>query len=123
MPFPTYKTLQPSASVKVVDHAAEPIDGAKVELISSSYPYRLEKFRIIARTNHEGEVHFANIKEWRVEMPLMIHGMEVFFWNWCVSKDGYKTVQTHYTSSDHFETNSIVTLAPGESKACPEALE
>jgi hypothetical protein len=123
VPFPTYKTLQPHASIKVVDPKGEPINGAKVELISSSYPYGHEKFRTIGRTRFGGEISVAKTKQWRMEMPLMIHGAEFYFWNWCVSKDGYETVRTRYTSSDEFKTTSLITLYPGKSRECPDEYE
>jgi hypothetical protein len=123
VPFPTYKTLQPSTTAKVTDRDGEPIDDAKVELIISSYPYGSERFRVIRRTNPVGEAEFTKINEWRIEMPLMLHGVEVFFWNLCVSKSGYATLQTYYTGSDEFQKEPVLVLYPGESTQCSEPLE
>ncbi|HLD67079.1 MAG TPA: hypothetical protein VJA19_13640 [Pseudomonas sp.] len=120
VPIPMYKTLQPNAYMKVVDHAGDPIGGAKVELVSSTYPYGFEKFRVAGRTSHGGEIKFTKMKEWRVEVPLMIHGMEVFFWNWCVSKEGYASIQTHHRDADDFDTDALFTLVPGKSETCSD---
>jgi len=123
VPFPTYKTLLPESSMTVVDPAGVPIDFASVQLISSSYPYGYEKFRVITKTSPSGKARFAKIKQWRIEAPLMMHGAEHFFWNWCISKEGYKTFQTRYTSSTEFDNSPFITLYPGNSKACPEEHE
>lgn len=121
VPFPTYKTLQPSASMTVLDPAGKPVDGANVELINSSYPYGRERFRTTGQTQSDGTIAFAKITEWRVEMPFMIHGMEVFFWNWCVSKEGYQTFQTYSRNSDEFNATTLLTLTPGNSESCTGA--
>ncbi len=123
IPFPTYKTLQPESSITVVDPAGKPIDFASVQLISSSYPYGYEKFRVITKTSPSGNARFTKIKQWRIEAPLMMHGVEEFFWNWCISKEGYKTLQTHYKSSKDFKNVSFITLYPGNSVACLEEHE
>jgi cytochrome c oxidase assembly factor CtaG len=123
IPFPTYKTLQPESSITVVDLAGVPIDFASAQLISSSYPYGYEKFRVITKTSTSGKASFTKIKQWKIEAPLMMHGAEYFFWNWCISKEGYKTFQTRYTSSTEFNNASFITLYPGSSKACSEEHE
>lgn len=118
VPFPTYKTLQPSASMTVLDQAGKPVGGANVELINSSYPYGRERFRTTGQTQPDGTIAFTKVTEWRVEMPFMIHGMEVFFWNWCVSKEGYQTVQTRYANSNEFSPEALLTLSPGNATTC-----
>ena len=115
--FPVYKTLQPSANATVVDELGKPIPEAKVVLIASSYPYGRERFRHQKNTWSNGEAEFPSIREWRIE-SLMIHGVEFFFWNWCVEKDGFITTYTSHRSDNDFDRNPQFVLKPGQSESC-----
>ncbi|MBE0399894.1 carboxypeptidase regulatory-like domain-containing protein [Halomonas sp. FME1] len=117
--YPINKTLQPEAEVLVTDGEGKPIQNAWVYLISSSYPYGFEQSRMMDKTSYRGEASFPKIKEWRAE-SLMIHGSEVFFWNWCVVKVGFETHTTMWNSGNDFQTQYEVILNPGESTPCPE---
>lgn len=115
---PVYKTLQPSAEVQVRDEQGQALNDAQVTLISSAYPYGREQFRTEATTRGDGTATFYKVKDFRVEV-MMLHGSQEFFWNWCVTKAGYQTYRTEYRNSDAFEPQLQVTLASGESTACP----
>ncbi|MCS2611150.1 hypothetical protein [Halomonas dongshanensis] len=117
--YPINKTLQPEAEILVTDVEEKPIQDAWVTLISSSYPYDLKQMRRGGKTSDRGEASFPNIKEWRTE-SLMIHGSNVFFWNWCVVKAGFETHSTMWSSGDDFQPQYDVILTPGESTPCPE---
>jgi len=117
VPYPIYKTLQPEAFVEVKDAKGNPLENAEVILIASAYPYGFEKTREIIKTDEEGMVNFNSVKEWRTEV-IMIHGAETYFWNWCVSKDGYETFKTNNTSGDQFKGNIIIMLKQGDSSEC-----
>lgn len=119
IPYPIYKTLQPASHVEVRGDENRPLAGAVVTLISNAYPYGDEKARYSIETSHEGLAVFPSVKEWRTE-AIMLHGEEVFFWNWCVRKDGYKTFHTTHRYADVFEREIIVRLMPGASAPCPE---
>jgi hypothetical protein len=84
---------------------------AEVALIASSYPYGFEKSRVLKKTDTNGVVRFTAVHEWRVEST-MIHGAEVFFWNWYVQKDGYVPYCTSYRSAQGFEYHPVVRLVP-----------
>jgi hypothetical protein len=118
IPYPIYKTLQPSATVRIQDRTAAPIPDAEVTLISNAYPYGREKGRETVLTSPNGQAHFEAIREWRIE-TLMIHGAEVFFWNWCVRKHGYKTYQTSHNTANNFQAELEIRLEPGFSTPCP----
>jgi len=121
IPYPVHKTLQLSSEVKVIDSNKTPIEGAKVILISSSYPYGFEKTREIKNTDMKGKAVFKSKKEWRVE-AIMLHGAEFFFWNWCVHKQGFETILTSNLSSNEFENKPTFMLKRGKSTACPKKL-
>lgn len=119
VPYPVYKMLQPSASVTVHDKTNRPLPEVEVMLISNAYPYGFEKSRESKETSNDGTASFASLWEWRTE-SLMIHGAEVYFWNWCVRKDGYSTFLTAHRSSQDFQSSFIVHLEPGVSSPCPK---
>lgn len=117
--YPINKILQPKAEILVIEEEGKPVGDAWVYLISNSYPYGSEKRRMRDKTNSNGEAHFPKIKEWRTE-ALMIHGSEVFFWNWCVIKEGYKTHVTNWSSGKDFSKKYKIKLNSGVSYPCPE---
>lgn len=118
IPYPVYKTLQPSTRVTVVDQDNVPLAQAEVTLISSAYPYGGEKTRVARVTDDKGSAAFDSVREMRVE-TLMIHGAEEYYWNWCVRKEGYATYFTRHGGSDDFESAPRVKLVPGPSQPCP----
>ena len=120
VPYPIYKTLQPSAQVTVLNQAGQPLSGAEATLISNAYPYGWEKGRLTQATRTDGKAVFDSAREWRAEV-LMIHGAEVFFWNWCIRKDGYVTHATASGSSGEFQDDLVVRLEPGASTPCPKS--
>lgn len=117
--YPVHKTLQPKARVTVSSTSGARIAGATVTLISHAYPYSREKSRMSVVTQNDGVARFPRIKEWRTE-SLMIHGAEVFYWNWCVQRDGYETVATQLRGGDDLDRSAAFTLSPGVSTPCPE---
>ncbi|WP_106374289.1 hypothetical protein [Vreelandella songnenensis] len=119
--YPINKTLQPEAEILVTDAEGKPLQGAWVTLISSSYPYGFEQMRTGDQTNDRGEASFQSIKEWRTE-SLMLHGSNVFFWNWCVVKPAFETHTTMWSSDQDFQPQYNVILTPGESTPCPEEM-
>ena len=119
VPYPIYKTLQPSASATVLDKANRPLPEAEVTLISYAYPYGFERRRESKKTSSDGTASFASLRDWRVE-SLTIHGAEVYFWNWCVRKEGYTTFLTKDRSSEEFQSSLIVHLESGVSSPCPK---
>ena len=118
VPYPIYKTLQPSARVTVFDAASQPIGRARVTLISNSYPYGREKSRESKETDGNGVVSFEARSEWRTEV-FFIHGAEVFFWNWCIEQPGFVTHSTANSSPNVFVPELAIRLEAGESKPCP----
>lgn len=120
VPYPIYKTLQPSAQVTVLNQAGLPLSNAEATLISNAYPYGWEKSRLTKETRADGTAAFDSAREWRAEV-LMIHGAEVFFWNWCIRKEGYVTHVTANGSSRAFQDDLVVRLEPGASTPCPKS--
>ena len=109
VPYPIYKTLQPQLEIIVVDDQKESVYGAKVALISSSSPYGDEKSREVRLTDHKGVAEFQKRSEWRIE-SLMIHGVEIFYWNWCVEKEGFVTYETRGLNSGIPGSNILIEL-------------
>ena len=120
--YPIYKTLQEKARVRVVDERGEALAGAEVHLITSSYPYGGERDRETKTTDAEGVATFVKKTEWRIE-HLMLHGAEIFFWNWCVRHEGRRTVATTYQSADDFKTELEIMLQYGRPSDCGDPNE
>ena len=119
VPYPIYKTLQPAATARVVDSEEKPVSGATVVLISSAHPYGREQFRMVSITR-DGVAQFHKVKDWRIE-SMMLHGAQFYFWNWCVSKEGFNTILTANTSRGGFEKQPRFQLVVGGSTPCPAA--
>lgn len=119
VPYPVYKTLQPEAKATIQDSQGEPIAGAAVTLIASAYPYGWEKSRETKLSTQEGVAKFSSRREWRVEM-LALHGREVYFWDWCVEKEGFETFSTVYSRAADFRAEPIIQLEAGQSTPCPD---
>ena len=118
VPYPVYKTLQPEASITVLDAANQPVAGVEVTLVSKAYPYGREKGRVTKTTEANGVASFEAMREWRTEV-LMIHGSEEFFWNWCIRKTGFATHVTSNRSASEFQRAVQVRLKPGVDSPCP----
>lgn len=117
VPYPVYKTMQPDARITVLDESAQPVADARVVLISSAYPYGREQFRNETRSGADGTAAFEPIREWRAE-SMMLHGSQVYFWNWCVEKAGYETYETLNREPSGFDEREQVRLRAGESRPC-----
>ncbi|MGE8685646.1 MAG: carboxypeptidase regulatory-like domain-containing protein [Achromobacter sp.] len=117
MPYPVYKTMQPDARITVLGPDSQPVADTRVVLISSSYPYGRERFRHETRSGSDGVATFQAIREWRVE-SMMLHGSQVYFWNWCVEKEGYETYETRNREAADFDDKARIQLRAGESRSC-----
>ena len=89
--YPVYKTLQPQIEIVVLDSEKRPVQGAEVNLISKSRPHDVERSREIHITDSEGVAKFQQRNDWRIESPIMIHGQQFYYWDWCIEKDGFIT--------------------------------
>lgn len=118
--YPIHKTLQPAATVRVVDEDGGPISGATTVLITNAYPSGFEKVRVQRQTDMRGHVEFMARHEWRMEV-LFLHGREVFFWHICAYKQGYKTFTSTNLSVDDFTSARTIRLSQGKSLSCSEA--
>ncbi len=117
VPYPVYKTMQPDAHATVLDENSHPLADARVVLISSTFPYGREQFRNETRSAADGGATFEALREWRAE-SMVIHGSQVYFWNWCVEKAGYETYMTLDRDAAYFKDKPQITLRPGESHSC-----
>lgn len=121
IPYPIYKTLQPEAVLTVLDESGSPVMGAEVQLVANAYPYGWERGRETKMTGTDGVARFESRRQWRME-ALVPHGIQVFFWNWCVRREGYASFLTAHGSASEFEDVLTVKLVPGVSTPCPEAI-
>ncbi len=117
VPYPVYKTLQPAATLTVQDERGQPLSGVQVTLIANAYPYGFEKSRETKLSDANGRVQFSSHQEWRTE-TLMIHGAEVYFWNWCAEKAGYETFETHNSADGKMPEVETVVMKMGFGKTC-----
>lgn len=118
LPYPVYKKLQPEIRFTVMDEAEKPIAGARVHLITKSYPYGFEDSREIRITQSAGTATFSDRREWTTE-ALVIHGRKQYFWNWCVEKDGYATYHSTFKSGGDKEDHIKISLKTGGRTECP----
>lgn len=88
--YPIYKTQKPELEVTVVDEHNQPIEKAKVILMTEVHPAKIDAQFDKKLTNSLGKINFAKQAEWKVEF-LMIHGVQHYNWNICVAKAGYAT--------------------------------
>jgi hypothetical protein len=112
VPYPVYKTLQPSAKVTVRGQDGQPVPNAEATLIANAHPSRFEKRRETRMTLADGSATFDAVRELRIEVTAL-HGWEEFYWRWCIRKDGYAT----YLGP--FQADLMVRLEAGPSLPCP----
>jgi hypothetical protein len=120
VPYPVYKTTQPASQMAVLDERNEPVEGAKVVLITSFNPHGRET-REIKITDRDGVAAFETRNEWQSE-SMMMHGVTYYFWNWCVQKPGFKTYLTGGRSGNKFDEHATIQLSRGASSECPGPL-
>lgn len=115
--FPIHKTIQPETRITIKDLDGNPISGAEVHLYSVANPHSRLANHVISYTSEGGLVRFGEIDEWRVE-SLIIHGMDVFHWDICVSKEGYKTEVLEWQVNWEVGGKVSIVLQEGESSPC-----
>lgn len=120
--FPVYKLQQPDAKMTVLDGLGKPVHGAKVTLIASSVPHGRERGRSEVTTDSNGMAEFQSIRAWRIE-SLMIHGIEYYYWNWCVEKEGFKTEVTRDRRAEKFNDSPTVILSGGGGQDCSSEIQ
>lgn len=107
--YPIYKTQKPEVEVTVVDEQDQPIEKAKVVLMTEVHPAKRDAKFDEKYSNQKGEVSFTKQAEWKVEF-LMIHGVQYYDWNICVAKSGYLTQELIKVDS---ETKVKIALKKG----------
>ncbi len=118
VPYPVYKTLQPSAKVTVRGQGNAPLANAEATLIAKAHPTPFEQRRETKMTQPDGTARFDAVRELRIEV-MALHGWEEFYWNWCIRKEGYLTYLTQHGGADDFQKDLMVQLMPGQSLPCP----
>ena len=116
IPYPIYKTLQPEASVLVVDKKGKQIAGAQVTLIAKAHPSPFEQGRETKISDTQGVARFDRRQEWKTEV-IFIHGSLEYYWNWCITHKGYTSFESG-RGGEKFEPNMTVRLQPGTSTPC-----
>lgn len=88
--YPIYKTQKPQLAVNVVDEQGAAIIDAKVVLVTTVHPAKIDDQYDEKFSNQFGAVNFEKQAQWKVE-SLMIHGVQFYDWYLCVAKNGYIT--------------------------------
>jgi len=114
--YPAYKTIQPKATLSVVDEEGTPIKGAKVYLFSNLAHGAIER-NSTKTAQKDGLVKFEQKKEWYME-SLMTHGSHTFYWDWCVEKEGYESKFTRSLNHNDFKKSAKFLLREGTSTPC-----
>ncbi|MGB4811471.1 MAG: hypothetical protein WBP13_03175 [Methylophilaceae bacterium] len=110
--YPVYKTIQPKAQALVLDANHQPIQGAKVSLITQAHPTFIHDVEA-KDTNVAGLATFDNKREMQREV-LFLHGARVYYWEWCIEKAGFAT----YRTNGDFVTGLTIQLQNGASSSC-----
>lgn len=97
--YPVYKTQKPQLTVNVVNEKGLAIADAKVVLVTTVHPAKIEDQFDEKFSNQFGAVNFEKQAQWKVE-SLMIHGVQFYDWYLCVAKDGYITQEFIKIGSD-----------------------
>ena len=114
--YPAHQTIQPKATLSVVDEEGTPIKGAKVYLFSNLAHGAIER-NSTKTTQKDGLVKFEQKKEWYME-SLMVHGSHTFYWDWCVEKEGYESKFTRSLNHNDFKESAKFVLREGTSTPC-----
>ena len=116
VPYPVYKTLQPSAVVQVVDDGGHPITDAEVHLVTHSFfQHDHPKNRSSKKTASNGVAEFDSQHEWRTEF-MALHGAEHLYWSLCVQSNGFKTYRNSEIKTNKMDVK--IKLSIGESTPC-----
>ena len=118
VPYPTFRKVRPDVALMVVDRRQSLIEGAKVTLISTTHPEGYVRSRDTLETGPDGMVRFPGKRALRIEV-LFLHRGPIYFWNWCVEKEGFVTYFTNGPHTKVFADERWVVLKAGPSRACP----
>jgi hypothetical protein len=89
-----------------------------VTLISTTHPDGYVRSRDTLETGPDGIARFRGKRGLRIEW-LFLHRGPVYFWNWCVAKEGFVTYSTSGPRTKVFADESMVVLRRGASRSCP----
>lgn len=81
--YPAHRTIQPEVGVRVLSADGAPIQGAEVHLYSVSNPHGRLENHVVSWSNENGLARFGKIKDWKLDAPLLMHGVLVMHWNIC----------------------------------------
>lgn len=85
--FPIHQTIRPELDVSVMDENGNPVNQAKVTLITQQRP-AFVPLRYDVQYTKNGKTHFQPKHEWQRAM-LMMHGIQFYYWALCVEKETY----------------------------------
>jgi hypothetical protein len=86
--YPALRTIQPEADVHVLTADGLPIQGAEVHIYSISNPHARMENHVVSWSDENGVARFGRIKDWKLDAPLIMHGLMVMHWNICASSQG-----------------------------------
>lgn len=114
--IPMKKTfiVRPESSIRVVDGAGAPIEGASVKLVRNKYPYGRHDADWTATTNAKGEVSFSKEEKTETVYPLMMHGVPGYGFVACVESPGKASKTEHLSFDDAGKTTVTIKLVDGD---------
>lgn len=121
VPYPVYKTVQPTAQMTVLDEQNQPIEGAEVILTTHYNPHG-RATKQVKLTDQLGAATFESHSEWQAENIFVMHGVRFYDWYWCVKKPGFKTDRTGRKPGDKFSPTATVQLSRGVASECHEIM-
>lgn len=86
--YPALRTIQPQTDVLVLTANGSPIEGAEVHIYSISNPHTRMENHVVSWSDERGVARFGRIRDWKLDAPLMMHGLMVMHWNICASAPG-----------------------------------
>ena len=89
--YPALRTIQPETDVLVMAENGAPIEGAEVHIYSISNPHTRMENHVVSWSDKRGIARFGRIRDWKLDAPLMMHGLMVMHWDICASAPGMES--------------------------------
>lgn len=123
--YPALRTIQPETDVHVLTANGLPIQGAEVHIYSISNPHARTENHVVSWSDESGVARFGKIRDWKLDAPLLMHGLMVMHWNICASAPGLGSSALHHLNK--WEAGGKVSLvineaSEGEEPSCESFL-
>jgi len=120
IPWRDTMVVQPALEVDVRDESGAAIEGATVLIVAGSNPHHQLQGTEEQVTDFWGHASFAERSETKTVYPLMMHGVQFYYFEYCVAKDGFTSMRGEL-GGDPIDPVLEVVLPPGKATEHCEA--